>query len=79
MLTIFPMPAMIFRLWALAQLCDAVHTEKYLEITKRYRAEVDRIDIQRKQVKRKPAETQEEATADLQRIRVALRAEWECI
>ena len=42
-------------------------------------SEVDRIDRERKQLKRKPAENQEEATADLQRIRKALRDEWERI
>jgi hypothetical protein len=67
------------RLRALAQLCDAVHTDEYLAMAKKYRAEVDRIDRERKQLKRKPAENQEEATADLQRIRAALRDEWERI
>ena len=67
------------RLRALAIVCDCVHTDKYLEMAKRYRADVDRIDKERKTQKRKPAESQEEATADLQRIRAALRKEWERI
>jgi hypothetical protein len=67
------------RLRALAIVCDCVHTDTYLAMAKRYRADVDRIDKERKTQKRKPAETQEEATEDLQRIRKALRDEWERI
>jgi hypothetical protein len=65
------------RLRALAILCDCVHTDECLLMAKRYRTEVDRIDRARKTLKRKPAETQEQATTDLQRIRKALRAEWD--
>ena len=65
------------RLRALAIYCDCVHTDKYIAMAAKYRAEVDRLDKERKQQVREPAETQEEATADLNRIRTALTSHWE--
>eukprot|EP01043_Picozoa_sp_COSAG02_P045334 COSAG02_NODE_4134_length_5737_cov_3.273679_2_plen_69_part_00 len=38
---------------------------------------MDNLDKERKQQERQPAETQEEATADLNRIRTALTSHWE--
>ena len=67
------------RLRSLAQMCDAIHSDEYLAMAKRYRAEVDRIDKERKQVRPAAVESKEEAIADLKRIRQALRTEWEAI
>ena len=64
------------RLQVMAQLCDAVHTPAYLELATAYRKAVDEMPAD------EPAaapETREEANADLQRIRAALRAEWEAM
>ena len=55
------------RLRALAIYCDCVHTEKYIAMAAKYRAEVDRLDKERKQQVREPVETQAEATEDLNR------------
>jgi hypothetical protein len=65
------------RLRSLAQMCDAVHTEEYLAMATRYRAKVDCIDKERKTVKRPAAETKDEASEDLTRIRTALTTYWE--
>ena len=60
-------------------MCDAIHSDEYLAMAKRYRAEVDRIDKERKQVRPAAVESKEAAIADLKRIRQALRTEWEAI
>ena len=60
------------RLRALAIYCDCVHTDTYLAMAARYRQAVDHLDKERKQQRWEPAETQEEATADLNRIEEVL-------
>ena len=57
-------------------MCDAVHTEEYLAMAKRYRTKVDCIDKERKTVKRPATETKDEASEDLTRIRTVLTTYW---
>ena len=61
------------RLQVLAQLCDAHHTPELLEMAKVYRADVESIAPD---APRAAVETQEEATADLARIRTILTRRW---
>jgi hypothetical protein len=64
------------RLQVLAQLCDAVHTDEFLEMAAAYRKAVDDMPADEPAA---PPETKAEAEADLQRIRAALRAAWEAM
>ena len=66
------------RLQVLAQLCDAVHTDEYLELAAAYRKVVDQLPGDDPDDRPAP-ETKAEAEKDLQRIRAALRAEWEAM
>ena len=66
------------RLQVLAQLCDAVHTDEYIELAAAYRKVVDQLPGDDPDDRPAP-ETKAEAEKDLQRIRAALRAEWEAM
>ena len=58
---------------------EAVNMSPHSHCRPANRAEVDRIDKERNQIRPAAVDSKEEAIADLKRIRQALRTEWEAI
>ena len=68
----------IERIRTLAQICDADHRPAHIEMAARYRALAEQWERDRKaQPATTSGETRADATADLSRIRAAIRAEWD--